>query len=135
MFWRWSTLPASELARALLFSLVMTTATERAVEEILHTVQRLRERYDLNIKLEDYRQACEEVRTGRAVCLYGSTSLVTHWLVRIKGRTVPVIYNHKTGNIATALPLNVLRKTRYVPALTWLVGHVGARQAAQAQRS
>jgi len=109
----------------------MTTTTEKGIDEILHTVQRLRERWGLDIRPEDYRRACEDIRWGRAVRVYRSSETYTHWLVRIKSRVIPVIYNQHTGNIATALPSSALWNDEYVPVISRLVGQAAAARTGE----
>ena len=102
----------------------MTTHTERGVEEILHFVQRLRERWGIDICPDEYRNLCEDIMAGRAIRLLYDESGYTHCLVQIRSRTIPVIFSHKTKNMTTALPSCFVQNSRYVPALTELVSRV-----------
>lgn len=108
----------------------MRTETETDIHQIMHTVQRLRERYSLDILPSDYKKACEDVQSGRAVWLYRSDTTHTVWLVLIKACAIPVVLNEKTGNIITALPRSALRNDECTPALSSLVGRAAISHAA-----
>src|ERR1041385_3618816 len=108
----------------------MTTSTEKDIQEILHAVQRLRERYDLVICPDEYRDACRRIQSGQAYFLYRERSIYSVYLVMIQDRAVPVIFNEKTGNITTALPRSALRESdRFAPAMTRLIQTAALRQA------
>ena len=108
----------------------MRTESESDINQILHTVQRLRERYRLDILPSDYRKACDDVHSGRAVWLYRLDTDCTVWLVRIKGCAIPVMLSDKSGNIITALPLATLRNKQCIPAVSALVGRAAFSHAA-----
>lgn len=74
-------------------------------EQFSHFIQRVKERYNLDLNLLDLKQIAEDIYSGKAK-LIRAFSIGFQYKVRIKGKLVIVVINRSHSGFVTALPMS-----------------------------
>lgn len=95
--------------------------SDKANAQIQHARRRLRERYEIEITVEEYLQICNYIKKrdrkpGMSIFVEKETNRITHWLVNLEvwaGEElwVPVTYDKQRKRISTFLPLEAIDHT------------------------
>ena len=70
-----------------------------------HTKQRAFERYGLALSLQDILAAEKQIWNGRAPFVADDVAMRQRYMVRIKGKVVPVVFDIALDCIVTVLPM------------------------------
>jgi len=76
----------------------------KKINQQKHAKRRAAERHGLALNKFDFKQAREQIQTGKAVFLERKSLRVTAWMVNLGGKDVPVIYDKKSHSVVTCLP-------------------------------
>lgn len=87
-----------------------SNAWTKAQAQRLHAKTRLRQRYNIILNRQQYREAVAAIQRGAAALIERQSARVAVYAVHIDGQTVPVVYDRVRENIATALPAEVLAR-------------------------
>lgn len=75
-----------------------------AVEKSSHARDRARERYNLLLEEDDFREMVRQIRGDEAIFCKGQDLRREHWIVEIRGTLLLVVYEPPTHTIITVLP-------------------------------
>ena len=81
------------------------SSKDKACKQKEHAIRRARERYGLEVSVQEYNEACQRICEGRWIKHLEDESLrLTHYLVELAGKQVPVVFDRHRKTIVTVLP-------------------------------
>jgi len=81
----------------------MTHTKSKQRNDFIHFRDRLEQRYKIKISRDDYRNLCNQVKSGRSIFLGRQTPGRTVHQVKLDRMRFIVVYNTNVGNITTVL--------------------------------
>lgn len=74
--------------------------------ERIHAKSRFWERFDITLNKRDYRELCEQIKSGKAQFINRQSNRVTKWLVKYKNEQIIAVYDKIRHQIITFYPLD-----------------------------
>jgi hypothetical protein len=84
----------------------------KADAQIYHALQRAKERYSINLSIDDYLDLVRQIQNGEAKFVERQSNRVTLFEIQIKNFAVVVVYDKKRHVIVTFLPPEAVQQKR-----------------------
>lgn len=88
------------------------TTINKADAQIHHALQRAKERYSINLSIDDYLDLVRQIQAGHAKFVERQSNRITLFEIRIRNFTVVVVYDKKRHVIVTFLPPEAVQQKR-----------------------